>query len=80
AYSNLAQLHMLQGQRGDAIAWGTRALNLSIELGDKEIEVHALNNIGTAQREGGDDAGAAAMEQSLRMALAHGFEEHAARA
>lgn len=80
AYSNLAQLHMLQGQRADAIAWGTRALDLSVELGDKEIEAHALNNIGTAQREGGDDAGALAMEQSLRTALAHGFEEHAARA
>lgn len=80
AYSNRAQLHMLQGERADAIAWGRRARALAIELGDREVEVHALNNIGTAQLEGGDPAGASALEQSLQGALDQGLEEHAARA
>lgn len=80
AYSNRAQLHMLQGENGDAIHWGHRALQLARDLGDREIEAHALNNIGTAQLDGDDDAGAITLEQSLRTSLEHGFEEHAARA
>lgn len=80
AYSNRAQLHMLQGESADAIAWGTRALHLARTLGDTQIQAHALNNIGTAQLDGDDEAGAVALEHSLRMSLEHGFEEHAARA
>lgn len=80
AYSNRAQLHMLQGESADAIRWGQRALQLARDLDDKEIEVHALNNIGTAQLDSDDESGAAALEQSLLTSLAHGFEEHAARA
>lgn len=80
AYSNRAQLHMLQGENGDAIHWGQRALQLARELGDGEIEAHALNNIGTAQLDSGDATGALTLEQSLQTSLARGFEEHAARA
>lgn len=80
AYSNRAQLHMLQGESADAIRWGQRALQLARDLGDKEVEVHALNNIGTAQLDGDDESGAIALEQSLQTSVAHGFEEHAARA
>lgn len=80
AFSNRAQLHMLQGESADAVRWGQRALQLAIELGDREIEVHALNNIGTAQLDDGDDTGAVALEQSLLSSLDQGFEEHAARA
>lgn len=80
AYSNRAQLHMLQGRRADAIDWGTRALELAIRLGDKEIEAHALNNVGTARLDGDDEAGRAELERSLAISLANGLEEHAARA
>ncbi|HVK52243.1 MAG TPA: AAA family ATPase, partial [Pseudoxanthomonas sp.] len=80
AYSNRAQLHMLQGENADAIAWGNRALQLALALDDKAIEVHALNNIGTAQLDIDDDSGAVALEQSLQVSLAHDLEEHAARA
>lgn len=80
AYSNRAQLHMLQGESADAIHWGHRALQLARDLGDPEIEAHALNNIGTAQLDDDNEAGAAALEQSLWTSLAQGFEEHAARA
>ncbi|MCW0208941.1 MAG: tetratricopeptide repeat protein, partial [Achromobacter sp.] len=72
AYSNRAQLHMLQGENGDAIHWGHRALQLARELGAGEIEAHALNNIGTAQLDSGDAAGALTLEQSLQTSLARG--------
>lgn len=80
AYSNRAQLHMLQGEIADAVTWGNRALELAVALGDKEIEVHALNNIGTAQLDGDDESGAIALEKSLLDSLTNGLEEHAARA
>jgi len=80
ACSNRAQLHMLQGQSADAIARGTRALELAASLGDQEIQVHALNNIGTARLDAGDESGRAELERSLAISLAGGLEEHAARA
>ncbi|GAB3096905.1 ATP-binding protein [Lysobacter terrae] len=81
AYSNCAQLHMLQGRSDEAIVWGTRALELAARVGDEEIEVHALNNIGTARLDAGDDErGRAELERSLSISLAKGLEEHAARA
>jgi ATP/maltotriose-dependent transcriptional regulator MalT len=80
AYSNRAQLHMVQGESAGAIQWGQRALQLARELDDKEIEAHALNNIGTAQLEDDDESGLDALQQSLQTSLAHGYEEHVARA
>jgi len=80
AYSNRAQLHMVQGECAGAIEWGQRALQLARELEDKEIEAHALNNIGTAQLEDDDESGLIALQQSLQTSLDHGYEEHAARA
>ncbi|HEX6832584.1 MAG TPA: LuxR C-terminal-related transcriptional regulator, partial [Rudaea sp.] len=80
AYSNRAQLHMLAGASAPAQEWGRRALELAVALGDREIEIHALNNIGTAMMDEGNEAGRAELERSLDLALAHGYEEHAARA
>lgn len=80
ALSNRAQLHMLQGENAEAIDWGTRALALATSLGDREIQAHALNNIGTARLDDDDDAGASELQQSLQLSLDHGLEEHAARA
>jgi tetratricopeptide (TPR) repeat protein len=80
AYSNRAQLHMLAAETGEAITWGTKALALARELGDVEIEAHALNNVGTAECQLGEPAGWEKLQESLRLCLDHGFEEHAARA
>jgi len=78
-YSNMAQLAML-ADPAEAIRWGERAIALSEQVGDVNTLVHALNNVGAAhlasQREHGWDL----LERSLRLALEHGFEEHAARA
>jgi len=79
AYSLRSQHEMLQDRPQGAIAWGERALALAAELGDVETRIHALNNVGTVRLFGGDPAGQAMLEESLALALEHGFHEHAAR-
>jgi DNA-binding CsgD family transcriptional regulator len=80
AYSNRAQLHMLADEREKAVLWGSRAIELARSLGATEILVHALNNVGNAEYHSGNDEGRAKLEESLRLALANNFQEHAARA
>jgi DNA-binding CsgD family transcriptional regulator/tetratricopeptide (TPR) repeat protein len=80
AYSNVAQLRMLADQSDEAIAWGTRAIELAERLGDVEVQAHALNNVGTAEMKSFGDGGALKLERSLELAQAAGLEEHVARA
>lgn len=80
AWSNLSQLCMLEGRNADAIRHGEPAIALARALGDREIEVHALNNVGTVRARlemGGDWS---ELEESLRLALELGYEDHVARA
>ena len=58
----------------------TRAIVLAKELGDVETRVHALNNVGTALLFSDRPGGRECMDESLALALEHGFHEQAARA
>ena len=80
AYSNLSQLAMLAGNTDEAVAWGGRAIGLAEQLGQTEILVHALNNVGTAELLASRPTGRPTLERSLALARAHGLEEHVARA
>ncbi len=80
AWSNQSQLHMLAHEQGEAIAWGEKALRLSRAGGYAEVEAHALNNLGCARIKSGDEGGWSLLEESLRLSLDRGLEEHAARA
>ncbi|MBK8198528.1 MAG: AAA family ATPase [Acidobacteria bacterium] len=80
AYSLRSQLHMLNDQMDDAVAWGQRALDLEAEFPNPELRAHALNNIGTALVFRGRTEGEALLAESLRVSLANGLHEHAARA
>ncbi len=81
AYSNLAQIGMLADDVTAALDWGGRALELARSLGDRDVEIHALNNTGTALWAVGDDLeGRSRLTRSLDLALADGAHEHAARA
>jgi DNA-binding CsgD family transcriptional regulator len=80
AYSNAAQLRMLADDFAGAIALGGRAIELAEQLGETEILVHALNNVGTAELAHHPRADAARLERSLALALDAGLEEHVARA
>ncbi|MGO4727499.1 MULTISPECIES: ATP-binding protein [unclassified Inquilinus] len=80
AYSVRSQLHLQRSQVDAAVDWGRRAIALADRLGDVETRVHALNNVATALLFVGRPGGREPMEESLALALEHGFHEHAARA
>ncbi len=80
AYSNRAQLHMLADEKQQAVLWGSRAIELAEKLGATETLVHALNNVGSAELLVRNEQGRIKLEESLRLALANNFQDHAARA
>ncbi len=80
AYSAQSQLYALAGRSPEAIEVGERAIRLARETGDAGILSHALNNVGMARWNQQDPRGRAALEESLRIALAAGETEHACRA
>jgi DNA-binding CsgD family transcriptional regulator/tetratricopeptide (TPR) repeat protein len=80
AYSNLAHLAMLAGDLAGAREWGGRAITLAESIGNEEIVIHALNNLGAAELTAGVDGGREKLERSLALARAAGLEEHVARA
>lgn len=80
AYSNEAQLCMLANDAEGAVAAGTRAIELASRLGETEILVHALNNVGAAEMMLELPGGVQKLERSLALAVEAGFEEHVARA
>jgi DNA-binding CsgD family transcriptional regulator/tetratricopeptide (TPR) repeat protein len=80
AYSNLAQLRMLDHDLEGTLHWGTRAIALAEELGETETLVHALNNVGSARNYAGNDRGHDDLIRSLDLALEAGLVDHAGRA
>lgn len=80
AFSNRAQIAMLASDYGVCLSWGTKAIDVARRLGAHEVLCHALNNVGTARLESGEDEGRALLEESLAIALTGNFHEHAARA
>jgi DNA-binding CsgD family transcriptional regulator/tetratricopeptide (TPR) repeat protein len=80
AYSNQSQLYFLAQDKASTIEWGMRAIELATSLGDLEILAHALNNVGSAAVNSGDIDGFEGLEESLRLSLRCGYQEHAGRA
>jgi tetratricopeptide (TPR) repeat protein len=80
AYSNMAQLRMLAGERSEAATWGGRAIELAERLDETEILIHALNNVGAAELAYDSPDGVPMLERSLELAHAAGLQEHVARA
>jgi DNA-binding CsgD family transcriptional regulator len=80
AYSNRAQLDMLAADADAAVLWADSTLQHAEPAGNDENSCHALNNLGTARLIAGIDAGWDDLNRSLTLALAQGFQEHAARA
>jgi DNA-binding CsgD family transcriptional regulator/tetratricopeptide (TPR) repeat protein len=80
AYSNLSHLAMLGQDTGAATEWGDRAIELAQKLGDQEILVHALNNVGTAEMYAGSDLGEERLKESLRLSRDAGLQDHVDRA
>jgi DNA-binding CsgD family transcriptional regulator/tetratricopeptide (TPR) repeat protein len=80
AYSHQAQLKMLASDMDAAIDWGNRALELAERIGDAEVKVHALGNIGTAKADSSTCSSFDDLERSLELALAGRFHDHVERA
>jgi DNA-binding CsgD family transcriptional regulator len=80
AYSNLAQLRMLDLDLNETLQWGNRAIVLAEQLGETEMLVHALANVGSARYYAGDDRGVEDLTRSLQLALDHGLLDGAGRA
>ncbi|HEX2668698.1 MAG TPA: AAA family ATPase [Gammaproteobacteria bacterium] len=80
AYSNFAQLYMLSSEMQKSLEWGRKALLLATGLGETEIQIHALGNVGAVKLLADGTSGHEELERSMLMAKAEGFEEHASRA
>ena len=81
AYSNLAQRRLLAGDTPAAVAAGNRAIDLARRIGDRNVEIDALNNVGTALSAVDDDAeGTRLLHRSLDLALLDDVHALTARA
>jgi DNA-binding CsgD family transcriptional regulator/tetratricopeptide (TPR) repeat protein len=80
AYGTLAQRAMNWEDIPDAIAWGTKALELGESLGETEAIVYALTSLGGAQFRGNDSEGRANLERAATLAREAGLDEQAGRA
>jgi DNA-binding CsgD family transcriptional regulator/tetratricopeptide (TPR) repeat protein len=80
AYATVAQLRMINEDNDEAIAWGTRAIDLAERLGDAETLAHALTSVGAAQARLGLREGIASLKRSVAVARAAGSDEHIIRA
>jgi DNA-binding CsgD family transcriptional regulator len=81
ALSNLAQRRLLAGDTAAAVTAGNRAIELAQRVGDREVEIDALNNVGTALSAVDDDPeGIRLLQRSLDLALLADAHELAARA
>jgi DNA-binding CsgD family transcriptional regulator/tetratricopeptide (TPR) repeat protein len=80
AYSHQSQLDMLASRMDSAISWGERALNLARQLGEQEIIIHALGNIGSALSDEGGSMGQAELNRSFELAVKGKYHDHVERA
>jgi DNA-binding CsgD family transcriptional regulator/tetratricopeptide (TPR) repeat protein len=80
AYANLAQRRMVLEEYDEAVAWGTRALELARTLGDDETSVYALTSLGAAELDAGKPAGRDTLERARSLAEQLGLEDHVGRA
>ena len=80
AYSRVAESQFVYHDLDDAVRCGTRALELATRLDDAEGIVSALENIGAAEFQRGNDDGRKKLEQALALAEKNGLREYAGRA
>lgn len=79
AYSNQSQLAMLADDVEAAVRDGERAMALAKQFNEQETYVHALCNVGSARLRHDDSRGHAELEESVRLARAAGYVDHAGR-
>jgi DNA-binding CsgD family transcriptional regulator len=77
AYSNLSTVYRDAQRTEETVKWATRALELARRLGEGDIVIHALTNIGSAETLAGQPDGVAQLEHALELALQADLDSHA---
>jgi class 3 adenylate cyclase/tetratricopeptide (TPR) repeat protein len=67
-YAETSRFLMLANRNAEAVEVGRESLALAKELGLRELQAHALNNIGTARANVGDHGGIADLEEAFAIA------------
>jgi DNA-binding CsgD family transcriptional regulator len=80
AYANMASLAMNEETAAGTREWGERAIELARTIGAEDIEIHALNSIGTVEFLLGGPEARATGERSIELALAANDVEASLRA
>lgn len=80
AYAHLAQHHFESWDFEEAVRWGDKALEVADRCGETEGRVYGLSAAGAARLRLGQEEGRAQVEESMRLADAHGLEEQYAQA
>jgi len=79
AYSSKSQLHMLAWEEEPSLEWGRRAMALAEQMGNTEILVHAITNVGSTETLRDFQAGIEKVEFALQLALEHEMHDHVGR-
>jgi DNA-binding CsgD family transcriptional regulator/tetratricopeptide (TPR) repeat protein len=80
AYGTMASTYMNAEEPEGTFAWGARAVELAERLGETELHIISLNELGTMEFLSNTPGGREKLELSLELAQRDGFEEHAGRA
>jgi DNA-binding CsgD family transcriptional regulator len=80
AYSQMSMICMNAEDAEGTARWASAALELAERIGDTEVIVHSLNNLGTMELLMGVPGGRERLEQSFALAKDAGLDEHTGRA
>ena len=80
AFANAAMLAMNASEIEPGVVAAQQALDVAATCGDGNVRVHALNTKGVLALLAGDEGGLATLEESLRVAMAEGRDDHVGRA
>jgi DNA-binding CsgD family transcriptional regulator/tetratricopeptide (TPR) repeat protein len=75
AYANVSQRRMVVDDPAEAMAWGSRALELARALGDTETEAYVLSNTAAAEFRSDPEGGRQHLQVALALAQQHDHEE-----
>jgi len=78
AYAHCATTYMMDFDVAGTREWGKKAMDLAERLGEPEVLVAAMRNVGTVELSHGRAQGREMLVRALELALARGMENHAA--
>jgi DNA-binding CsgD family transcriptional regulator/tetratricopeptide (TPR) repeat protein len=80
AYAVVASFRLIEDDLDEAIAWGTRAIELARRVDEREPLTHALATVGAAQIGRSESEGHSNVARSIELSVAAEVPQHAVRA